>query len=169
VLFLPDTLWSSPHALAGLRISASTLWCVGVILQLAPLFWSPLGLASVLQNVAMMPLPLGLMTLDAQLVASIVGAPVVWNAVMCAVMLGMAAVLCIGRGGRIPYVIAFLWLLFVWVVFQGLGVVFSNMSTDLNTPPLWALLLVPGWVAAGGPHAGRVSWMFLGIKVPRRG
>jgi hypothetical protein len=109
------------------------------------------------------------MTLDAQLVASIAGAPVVWNAVTCAVMLGMAVVLCIGRGGRIPYVIAFLWLLFVWVVFQGLGVVFSNMSADLNTPPLWALLLVPGWVAAGGPHAGRVSRMFLGIKVPRRG
>ncbi|HEX8730877.1 MAG TPA: hypothetical protein VF725_02350, partial [Ktedonobacterales bacterium] len=34
---------------------------------------------------------------------------------------------------------------FLWVVFQGIGMVFSGMATDPNTPPLWALLLLPGW------------------------
>jgi hypothetical protein len=157
VLLLPDRLWSSPRTLVSMRIGAGTLWGIGAILQLAPEFWSPLGLASVLQNTAMMPQPFGLATLDAQLVASMAGAPVVWNSVLCAMMVGMAVVVLVGRGGKAPYIVALAWLLFIWVVFQGLGMVFSNMSTDLNTPPLWALLLVPGWVAASRRGQGRAT------------
>jgi hypothetical protein len=157
VLLLPDTCWSSPRFLTSLRLGASSLWLLGALLQLAPLFWSPLGLASVLQNVAMMPLPFGLSTLDAQLVASLAGAPVVWNSLLCAVMVGTAVMVLVGRGGTAPYAVALVWLLFVWVVFQGMGMVFSNMSTDLNTPPLWALLLVPGWVAASRQGSRRTS------------
>jgi hypothetical protein len=147
-LLLPETARPPARTLSMLRVGAGTLWGIGAFLQLAPFFWSPLGLASVLQNVAMMQLPFGLSGLDGRLVASMAGAPIVWNTVVCIVMFGMTLVLLTGRGGTAPYVVAVVWLLFVWVVFQGLGMVFSNMSADLNTPPLWALLLVPGWVAA---------------------
>ena len=160
VLLLPDTAWSSGRMLVALRAGASILWAIGALLQVAPFFWSPLGLASVLQSVAMMPLPFGLSTLDAKLIASMAGAPVLWNSLLCAMMVGMAIVLFIGRGGKVPYIAAFAWLLFVWITFQGVGMVFSSMATDLNTPPLWALLLVPGWVAVSRSSTGwmRHSW-----------
>jgi hypothetical protein len=141
--------------LPALRIGAGVLWAILALLQLAPFFWSPLGLASTLQNVAMMPLPFGLATVDAHLVASMAGAPSVWNAVICIVTVSIAVSLLTGWGGTVPYVAALAWLLFVWAVFQGFGMVFSNMATDLNTPPLWALLMAPGWVSA---HARPQRW-----------
>jgi hypothetical protein len=168
-LLLPHAAWSSARLLPALRVGAGALWVFLALLQLAPLFWSPLGLASVLDNVAMMPLPFGLGRLDAQLVASMAAAPVAWNAVLCAVLFGMAVVLVTGHGGTAPYVVALVWLLFVWVAFQGLGMVFSNMATDLNTPPLWALLLVPGWVAARRRARGRPHLPWAGSGRPRRG
>lgn len=156
-LLLPDTIWSSTRMLPMLRIGSGALWAILALLQLAPLFWSPLGLASVLQNVAMMPLPFGLSTLDAQLVASMAAAPVLWNLIICVVALGLAVVMISGRGGIAPYVLGVLWLLLVWVVFQGLGMVFSQMATDLNTPPVWALMLVPGWIAVQARQRPRTA------------
>lgn len=149
-LLLPDGWWSSPWLLRAFQIAVGALWALGAVFQMAPLYWSPLGLASALQNVAMMPLPLGLGALDAQLLTSMATAPALWNATLCAVMLGLAAALLVGRGGKTPYIIAgvwlaIVWLVFLWVVFQGIGMVFSGMATDPNTPPLWALLLLPGW------------------------
>lgn len=152
-LLLPDSLWSSPRLLSAFRVAVGALWVVGAALQLAPLYWTPLGLASVLQNVAMMPLPFGLTALDARLVNAMASAPMFWNATLCVTMIALVVALLLGRGGRTPYLLAFIWLAFVWlaflwVVFQGLGMVFSGMATDPNTPPLWALLLLPGWFAA---------------------
>jgi hypothetical protein len=152
-LLLPDDLWSSPRLLLAFRVAVGVLWAIGALLQMAPLYWTPLGLASVLQNIAMMPLPFGLTALDAYLVTAMANAPVLWNAALCAVMVGMAAALLFGRGGKSPYILtvawlAVVWLAFLWAVFQGLGMVFSGMATDPNTPPLWALLLLPGWFAA---------------------
>lgn len=152
-LLLPDSLWSSPRLLSAFRVAVGALWAVGAALQLAPLYWTPLGLVSVLQNVAMMPLPFGLTALDARLVSAMASAPMLWNAALCVTMIGLAVSLLLGRGGRTPYILAlvwlaFVWLAFLWVVFQGLGMVFSGMATDPNTPPLWALLLFPGWFAA---------------------
>lgn len=144
-LLLPRSIWSSRHLLPVLRHAVGALWAVGALFQLASLYWSPLGLASVLQNVAMMPLPSGLAALDAQLVASMASAPALWNAAMCAVMFALAAAFLLGRGSRTLYTLALVWLAFLWVVFQGVGMVFSGMATDPNTPLLWALLLLPGW------------------------
>lgn len=144
-LLLPSAVWSSRHFLLVLRRAVGALWAVGALLQLAPLYWSPLGLASVLQNVAMMPLPSGLAALDAQLVASMASAPALWNGAMSAVMFGLAGAFLLGRGGRPLYIFALAWLTFLWVVFQGVGMIFSGMATDPNTPLLWALLMLPGW------------------------
>jgi hypothetical protein len=152
-LLLPDTAWSSRYLLVGLRVAVGGFWTVGALFQMAPVYWTPLGLASVLQNVAMMPLPFGLTALDARLVTAMAVTPIAWNAGLCAVMFGLALALLLGRGGKAPYILALvwfalLWLAFLWVVFQGLGMIFSGMATDPNTPPLWALLLLPGWFAA---------------------
>ena len=98
-----------------------------------------------MQNVAMMPLPSGLAALDAQLVASMASAPALWNGAMSAVMFGLAGAFLLGRGGRPLYIFALAWLTFLWVVFQGVGMIFSGMATDPNTPLLWALLMLPGW------------------------
>lgn len=154
-LLLPAAVWSSRRLLIGLRVVAGGFWAVGALFQMAPMFWTSLGLASVLQNVAMMPLPFGLTALDEQLVTAMAAAPIVWNAAFCAVMLGLALALVLGHGGRTPYILALawfvlFWLALLWVVFQGVGMVFSGMATDPNTPPLWTLLLLPGWFAARG-------------------
>jgi hypothetical protein len=152
-LLLPDTAWSSPRLLTGLRVGVGSLWAVGALLQLAPVYWTPLGLVSVLQTVAMMPLPFGLTALDAQLAASMAAAPGVWNAALFAVMGSLALALLLGRALKPTYILtliwfALVWIVFVWMVFQGLGMLFSGMATDPNTPPLWALLLLPGWFAS---------------------
>lgn len=152
-LLLPATVWSSRRLLGGLRVVAGGFWVIGALFQTAPMYWTSLGLASVLQNVAMMPLPFGLTTLDEQLVAALAAAPIIWNAALCAVMLALGLALLLGHKGRAPYVLALawfalLWVALLWVVFQGVGMVFSGMATDPNTPPLWALLLLPGWFAA---------------------
>jgi hypothetical protein len=152
-LLLPDIVWTSPRLLTGLRVGAGCLWAVGALLQLAPVYWTPLGLVSVLQMVAMMPLPLGLTALDAQLAASMAAAPGVWNAALFAVMGSLALVLLLGRALKPTYILtliwfALVWIVLVWMVFQGLGMLFSGMATDPNTPPLWALLLLPGWFAS---------------------
>jgi hypothetical protein len=147
-LLLPESVWASPRLLRRFQVGVGALWGIGGLLQLAPLYWSPLGLASVLQTVAMMPLPFGLAVLDARLVALMANAPVLWNAALSALLLGTAVALLVGRGGKALCLLAVLWLVFVWVVFQGCGMVFSRMSTDPNTPLLWALLLLPTWFAA---------------------
>jgi hypothetical protein len=158
-LLLPDVLWSSPRLLPAFRVAVSALWAVGALLQMATLYWTPLGLASILQSVAMMPLPFGLTALDAQLINAMASAPVLWNAVLCSIMIGLAGALLLGRGGKAIYVIALVWfalvwLVFVWMVFQGLGMVFSGMATDPNTPPVWALLLLPSLFT----ERTRISW-----------
>ncbi len=147
-LLLPDTAWTSLRLPVATRLVVGALWAVGALLQAAPLYWSSLGLASVLQSVAMMPLPAWLGALDAQLVAAMANAPVPWNAAICMIMLGLAVALLLGRGGSMPYFLALAWLAFGWIVFQGAGMVFSGMATDPNTAPLWALLLIPSWLAA---------------------
>jgi hypothetical protein len=153
LLLLPEAWWRSPRLLWTLQAGGAALWALGAVLQLAPLYWTPLGLASVLQNVAMMPLPFGLAALDAPLVASLANAPVVWNLALIGVMLLPAGLLLVGRQRRLPYLVLFAWILFLWVVFQGGGMLLSGMSTDPNTPPLWVLLLLPGWFAACGRPA----------------
>jgi hypothetical protein len=148
VLLLPEVAWSSPRLLLAIRFGVGALWAVGALFQLAPLYSSPLGLASVLQNVAMMPLPFGLTTLDERLVAAMASSPALWNAIFCATMIGLAVSVAFWRGGEAPYILALVWLAFLWIVFQGFGMVFSSMATDPNTAPVWALLLLPGWFAA---------------------
>jgi hypothetical protein len=147
-LLLPEEWWTSARALRQLRVGTGLLWLVGASLQLAPLYWSPFGLASVLQDTAMMPQPLGVQALDFRLVATMAAAPALWNGLLCAAMAGLGVSLLLDRGGRTLYALAGLWLLALWVVFQGFGMIFSGMATDPNTPPLLALLLVPGWLAA---------------------
>lgn len=94
----------------------------------------------------MMPLPFGLSALDAQLVASMAQAPMLWNAaVSTAIMFGLAVVFLLGLGGRTLFILALVWLGFVWVVFQGVGMVLSGMAADPNTPPLSVLMLFPAW------------------------
>lgn len=144
-LLLPHAIWTSPHLLIVLRRTVGALWAVGALFQLAPLYWSPLGLATVLQNVAMMPLPFGLSAPDAQLVASMAQAPILWNAALSTAMFGLAVVFLLGLGGRTLYILALVWLAFVWVVFQGVGMALSGMATDPNTPLLWVLMLLPAW------------------------
>jgi hypothetical protein len=158
-LVLPDALWSSPRLLLAFRVAVGALWAVGALLQMAPLYWTPLGLASMLQSVAMMPLPFGLTALDAQLVNAMSSAPILWNAMLCTIMIGLAGALLFGRGGKALYIVALIWLaliwlVFVWMVFQGLGMVFSGMATDPNTPPVWALLLLPSLFSV----RTRISW-----------
>jgi hypothetical protein len=146
-LLLPPSVWAAPQWLRGYHIAIGALWGFGGLLQLAPLYWSPLGLASVAQSVAMMPQPLGLSALDERVVASLASAPVLWNTLLSGMLLVPALLLLAGRGGKILYLVAAVWLIVVWVVFQGVGMVFSQMATDPNTPLLWALLLLPVWFA----------------------
>lgn len=118
-LLLPDTVWSSGRLLRIFTASLGLLWLVGAALQMAPLYWTPLGLTSLVQSVALMPLPLGLSELDFRLVASMATAPVLWNAILCALMAGLGVALLLGRGGHRLALLALIWLVVLWLPFQG--------------------------------------------------
>lgn len=156
-LLLPESRWQSPRLLWAMRSGGAVLFAVGALLQLAPLYWSPLGLASVLESEVMMPLPFGLAALQAPLIASMANAPTLWNLALIGILLVPAAALLVAplfaRGSRIFYLLALAWLVALWIVFQGYGMVFSGMATDPNTAPLWLLLLVPGWLTVRQVHA----------------
>jgi hypothetical protein len=159
VLLLPDTVWQSPRLLWSMRIGGAALFAVGALLQLVPLYWSPLGLASALEGVVMMPLPFGLAALDAPLIAAMANAPVLWNLVLIGLLLVPAAALLLAplfaRVRLILYLLALAWLIVLWVMFQGYGMVFSGMATDPNTAPLWLLLLVSGWLTVRQVHVSQ--------------
>ncbi len=126
------------------------LFALSVALQLNPLFFQPLGLASVFGQSAGMAQP-RIVALPLVWLANASGArPVLVNAV--AVALLAAAALAApwtahGRVGQALLGALTLFLLAEWWLGQDFGMPFGGMATDPNTAVPVALLLVAGYLA----------------------
>jgi hypothetical protein len=124
-----------PHA----RALAAGLFAAGAALQAAGPFWTPLGLASLFEGVAMMQ-PRWFVDSLAPVVAASHAQPVLMNGLFIATM--AAAAWGLARRAAWGYAVAAAWLLFTWWFGQGLGMLLTGMGTDPGTAPLLALLLV---------------------------
>ena len=143
ILLIPERHWTNGRLFSTLRSGTGGLWLLGAALQFAPVYWTPFGLSTMLQSVAMMKQPLHLSSLDYSLVNAMGAAPVAWNLALIIIMGTLGLALLTGRDGWLIYTLAGAFLLFLWGPCQGFGMIFTGMTTDPNTPPLLALLMVP--------------------------
>lgn len=146
--------------------AAAGVLALTAALQLNPLFFTSLGMASVFGQGAMMAQP-HVLRAPIAWAADVAGAsPTLVNAAVVA-LFALAALITLrgaqGRLGRAALAAVVLLLLAEWWLGQDLGMPFSGMETDPNTAAPLALLLVAGYLADRGtrapaalapPHAG---------------
>lgn len=135
-----------PAGLAATQVVAVSL-LLAAALQLEPGFWASLGLGAVIASGAVMAQPHWLRwTLDVAAMAATL-APVLVNAVIVAISLGLGVAVMTAAGNRWVLWATIGWLLVVWWIGQDMGALFSGMATDPNTAPVLVLLLWAGWRA----------------------
>lgn len=146
VLLLPQDRWRVDGRRSLVGDGVVILWFWAALQQAIPGYWTRLGLSSVFQNNASMQ-PHGFAALLYPMVAFTAHFPVLCNAVFVAVPLAVAWFTYARR--RWAFWLGWGYLAFVWVFGEGFGMVLTpGMATDLNSAPLWALLMLPGWWAA---------------------
>ncbi len=127
----------------GSVVAASLVFAA--LLQLSPVFFTGLGLASPFGGAAMMQQPQFMRSMI-NAVGSGVGAhAALMNVVFIAVFLALAAWLWLRPGQSGPYLATGVVLLFIWVFGQDAGMFWSGMSTDPNSAPVLALALLAAW------------------------
>jgi hypothetical protein len=147
LLLLPDASWNLADRFSLVRDGAAVLWLLAAVAQALGGYWTSLALSSVFQSNASMQ-PGWLAAVINPVVAEAAHAPVLLNAVFVAVM-AVVGLLTWGTSARVwAFWVGWLFLLFVWIFGQGLGMVLTGMGTDPNAAPLWALLMWPGYVYA---------------------
>ena len=159
LLLLPEerlSWWRNRRVDAATWTVAFTL-VVGAALQLSPVFWTSLGIASPFGSAAMMPQPLwirGTIDAAATLVAK---APIAANLAIIVVTLGVGLLLLSMPYRRWVFWVAMVWLAIVWWFGQDLGMLYGGMATDPNSAPILAVMLWAGWTArpAGVAAAAR--------------
>jgi hypothetical protein len=146
LLLLDDKYWRWGPGFNGVRDGIGIFWGLATLQQLAPVFWTGTGLSSQFQSTAMMQPAWFAATINWAVQVSFHN-PVFVNQLLVLIMAGLAY----GLVGPRPKPLAFageaLFLLLIWWVGQGFGMIFTGMATDLNTVPLIALLTVPAWVS----------------------
>ena len=129
----------------GLRHVTGGLWLLGGLLQSVPALWQAGALSGgfyefqVLTRQGWWTHPIAWFvhwTAGA-------GADALWNGLFVAVMLAIGLGILLRRGGVWLYALAGMWVLFVWWVGENFGAVFGLATTDPNSGPAWAVLLLP--------------------------
>jgi hypothetical protein len=148
LLLLPPeriaVLWRG-RSLPLASVLAAALFLAGALLQLNPLFFSGLGLASLFGQGAMMAQPTWVVA-TLRWAADAAGVqPVLWNGILVLVLAGAGVALLFEPGSRATALTATLALLLVWWFGQDLGGLFTGMATDPNTAAPLALLVWVGY------------------------
>lgn len=139
-----------PAARAAIWVVALSL-VLAAALQLAPLFWTSLGLGAPIAAGAAMAQPEWLRATIDLVDLWATQAPVIVNLILIAVSLGLGVALALSAGNRWLLAAAVGWLLVVWWVGQDVGALFSGMATDPNSAPVLVLLLIACWRAGTAP------------------
>ncbi len=127
----------------GSVVAASLV--LAALLQLAPVFFTSLGIAAPFAGAAMMTQPQFMRSmLDAVANAAAAHAVIV-NAALIVVFALLALWLWLRPRHAAPYLATGVLLLLVWVLAQDAGMFWSGMATDPNTAPVLALALLAAW------------------------
>ena len=145
-ILLPSGRLLGGDTLTRLRNAVGGLWVLGALLQSTPPLWHS-GLSQNFLEVQVLTRQGPWTRPIAWFVhwTAVANAP--WNAVFVAVMLGLGLGLLMHRDGPTLYALAGLWLLFVWWVGENFGALLGLHTTDPNSGPAWAVLLLPLFVA----------------------
>jgi hypothetical protein len=143
--FFPDRWWNLTARFCLPRDALALVFLYGVVAQvLTRPFWGEQGIPSLLQGQTAMA-PSWMVSTLSPAVRLTGHLPALWNAGFTVVMLAIA-ILMFGRRQRVVgFVVLGITLLVVWYWGQALGGIFSGMGTDLNTPPLFAVMAIPAW------------------------
>lgn len=147
VLLVPITHWRPrPEKLPPLpTLVLLVVLVLGAGLQLAPIFWTRLGLASPFGEGAMMPQPEVLRLALSAPIALAFAAPAAFNAALVLSMLGSAALLAWFPAHPAAFWAVAIFLGLVWLLGQDGGMLLGGMATDPNSMPILALLLWSGY------------------------
>ena len=170
LLLLPAKRWSPRSGLPSLpTLVVLGALVLGGFLQLAPVFWTALGLANPLGEGLMMPQPVLLRSTVNAGVALAFAVPVAFNAALVLTMLGLACLLFLWPRDRLVFWAAVIFLALTWVVGEDMGMLFGGMATDPNSAPILTLLLVSGCTDVGTAHARPAAWLKWHQAPPRTG
>ncbi len=163
-LLMPESWWQLESAVSLPRDFVVILFLWGAFIQGNPAFWQAGGLSELLVGNAYMQ-PGVLQKSILWIVPFVEHYRIIINVLFILAMLGIALLLFGPKPRASGYWLLGIFLLLVWWGFQAFGMVFAGMGTDLNTPPLIALLALPGYVLA--LHARRSHAAELAVKGER--
>jgi hypothetical protein len=146
LLLWDDRAWQFGRGFNAVRDSIAVLWGLAALQQLAPVYWTAMGDSAQLQSNLMMQ-PGWLAGTIGWAVRLSFHQPVLVNLILVLAMAYVAWGLYGPRPQMGAYVVALTLLVAIWWLGEGFGDIFTGMSTDLNTAPLMALMMVPGWMA----------------------
>ncbi len=149
-------------ALRSWRYIVVLLWVVGALLQCFPAFWSRPGLSVQFYGAAVMTPKFWITKPIYTMARQSLLHPSLWNLAFVLAMLSMAWGIW-RQWGAWFYGWSTLWLLFIFWIGENLGMAFSGISTDLNTAPLWALMMVPLYLET---QAHTIRARRAGLRVP---
>ncbi len=134
------------RTLSRLRRVTGGLWVLGALIQSAPAHWAG-GLSQSFYSVQVLTRQGPWVRPIAWVVASTAAHNAAWNALFVAVMLTVGLGLLLRRDGPALYALAGLWVLFVWWIGENFGAMPGLVTTDPNSGPAWAVLLLPLFLA----------------------
>ncbi|HVC22595.1 MAG TPA: hypothetical protein VNH82_04115 [Candidatus Dormibacteraeota bacterium] len=143
---LPDRWWQLSARFCFPRDALALLFLYGGLAQvLTPGYWGARGLPVLIEGQAAMAPPWMTATLTPGVTVTQAN-PVLWNAVFAILLFAIAILLFGPHPKTLGYWILGTTLVAIWYWGQALGGVFNSMGTDPNTPPLFVLLAIPGWL-----------------------
>lgn len=146
-IVLPGGRVLGPDLLTRVRNAVGGLWVLGALLQAVPALWRG-GLSDAFYEVRVLTYQGWWTRPIAAMVHWTAQANAIWNGVFVLVMLGIGLGVLLRRDGWALYVLAGLWVLFVWWVGENFGALFGGVATDPNSGPAWAVLMLPLALAA---------------------
>lgn len=129
------------------RRSVGALWILGALLQCFPVFWTPDALSTQFYGAAVMT-SRSFLTRPIYAMAHLsLHHTLWWNLAFVLAMFSLALGL-FRRWGAWFYALVTMWLLFMFWIGENGGMLLSGVATDLNTAPVWALMMFPLYLEA---------------------
>lgn len=142
-ILLPEGRLFGDALQSRLRHVVSGLWLLGALLQSVPRLWSGTSLSQVFAESQVLTRQ-GFWTRPiVPVVHWTAQAPALWNAAFVAAMLVLGLALLLRKDSWPLYVFAGLWILFIWWLGENFGGLPGLATTDVNSGPAWAVLLLP--------------------------